>query len=376
MNVLEGIRVLDLSQNMAGPYCTQILGDLGADVLKIEPPGGDPARDWGPPFWGDTGALFMSTNRNKRSAVLDLKTREGRETLWTLVEQADVFVQTLRPGAIERLGFSEHAVRERRPEVVYVSVSAYGDSGPGSDLAGYDPLIQAYSGLMANTGAPDGPPARAGASVIDLGTGMWGAVGVLAALRRRDQTGEGSHVQLALLDTALGFMSYHLTGYLASGVSPERCGTSLALICPYQAFPTSDGELMIAGANDGIFRRLCAALDLDELGSDARFADNPSRVRHCGVLVSALTERTSGHSTAALFALLREHGVPCAPIHTIPEVVQDGQVKATGMLRSVPLEGVEGYVDTAMPVRWDGARPEPGATPPGIAEHGPRFETD
>ncbi len=374
MNVLEGIRVLDLSQNMAGPYCTQILADLGADVLKIEPPGGDPARAWGPPFWGDVGALFMSVNRNKRSAVLDLKTDGDRSKLWELVASADVFLQALRPGAIERLGFGESVVRERRPELIYVSVSAYGDDGPGRDLAGYDPLLQAYSGLMANTGHPDGEPARAGTSVIDLGTGMWGALAVLAALRSRDRTGVGSHVQVSLLDTALGLMSYHLTGYLASGIPPERSGTALGLICPYQAFPTEDGSLMIAAANDGIFNRLCRALGLDGMAADPRFADNPSRVAHRDEVVGAVSARTASHTTAELFDLLREHGVPCSPIQTVPEVVADEQVAWTGMLRPTPTEAAADYVDAALPIRWDGARPPLRNPPPRAGEHPPTFE--
>ena len=374
MRVLEDIRVLDLSQNMAGPFCTQILGDLGADVLKVEPPGGDPARDWGPPFWGDTGALFMSTNRNKKSTILDLKTDEGKATLWALIDESDVFVQAFRLGTIERLGFSVDAVRERRPEIIYVSLSAFGDSGPRSDLAGYDPLLQAYSGLVANTGYPDGAPARAGASIIDLGTGMWGGIGVLAAIRERDRTGKGSHVQLALLDTALAFMSYHLTGYLASGTPPRRAGTSLGLICPYGAFPTTDGWLMIAAANDGIFTRLCEALDVAHLAVDERFRDNPSRVAHRDAIEGLVAERTRAHASAELFELLRAHGVPCSPIHSVPEVVADPQVRATGMLRTVELEGVDGYVDTAMPIRWNGTRPAPGTPTPRAGSHPPHFD--
>lgn len=355
-NVLSGIRVVDLSQNMAGPFCTQILADFGAEVTKVEPPTGDPARLWGPPFIGDDAALFLAANRGKTSIALDLKTGSGRERLWELIDQADVFVEAFRTGTIERLGFGREAVRQRRPTILYVSVSAYGRSGPRADLAGYDPLVQAYSGLVANTGYPEGDPARVGASVNDLGTGMWAAMAVMAALRARDATGEGTEIDLSLLDTSLAWMSYHLTGFLGAGLEPQRMGTSLALIAPYGAFPTQDRPLMIAAPNNGLFARLCDALDLTALVDDPRFVDNPTRVEHRATLDALVGEKTVMFPSDDLFERLREFGVPAAPIHTVPQVVADPQVAESGMLREGSGSDRRGYWETLLPIRFGGRR--------------------
>ena len=204
MNVLQGIRVIDVTQNIAGPHSTQTLGELGADVIKIEPPGGDPTRSWGPPFWEGEPPLFLSYTRNKRSVVLDLKSEGGRDVLWRLIDSADVFVQADRAGGIEKLGFAYEQVRERRPDIIYASVTGYGSRGPLKERPGYDPLIQAYTGVMSLTGHPAGPPARVGGSVVDVGTGILTALGILAALRERDKTGKGTHVEASLLATSLG----------------------------------------------------------------------------------------------------------------------------------------------------------------------------
>ena len=363
-DVLSGLRVIDLSQNMAGPFCTQILADFGAEVLKVEPPGGDPARLWGPPFVGADSALFLSANRGKQSVAIDLKSDKGKAELWHLIDGADVFVEAFRTGTIERLGFGRDVVRERRPAIIYVAVSAYGRSGPRADLAGYDPLVQAYSGLMANTGHKGGEPARVGASVNDLGTGMWAAMGVMAALRHRDQHGTGTVVDASLLDTSLEWMCYHLTGYLSADHAPTRMGSSLALIAPYGGFPTTDGQLMIAAPNDVLFRKLCEALGLDDLAGDVRFANNPSRVEHRDALSERLGERTAAFTTAALFDRLREFGVPAAPVQTVPEVVADPQVQESGMLRPAPHEGRDDHWETVLPLRFDGARLPPRPPPP------------
>lgn len=363
-NVLSGIRVVDLSQNMAGPFCTQILADFGAQVTKVEPPSGDPARLWGPPFIGDDAALFLAANRGKTSVALDLKTEAGRKALWELIDEADVFVEAFRTGTIERLGFGRDVVRKRRPSILYVSVSAYGRSGPRADLAGYDPLVQAYSGLVSNTGYPDGEPARVGASVNDLGTGMWAAMAVMAALRARDATGEGTDIDLSLLDTSLAWMSYHLTGYLSAGLEPQRMGTSLALIAPYGAFPTKDGPLMIAAANNGLFARLCDALDLNDLVDDARYADNPTRVEHRATLDALVAGKTIEFTSDELFERLREFGVPVAPIHTVPQVVTDPQVVESEMLREGVDPDREGYWETLLPMRFGGRRMAQRPPPP------------
>ena len=369
MNVLQGIRVIDVTQNIAGPHSTQTLADLGADVIKIEPPGGDPTRTWGPPFWKGEAPLFLAYNRNKRSVVLDLKSDAGREALWRLIDSADVFVQAYRASVIEKLGFSYEQVRQRRPGIIYASVTGYGSKGPLAQRPGYDPLIQAFSGMMSLTGHPDGPPARVGGSVVDVGTGILTALGILAALRGRDQTGEGTHVEASLLATSLGWISYHLQGYLASGVVPERMGTGLAAIAPYEAFRTADGELMISAGHDGIFARLCEALDLMELLDDERFTDNPSRVANRNALHALIEPRTGRMATAELRALLDQHRVPVAPIRDVSQVVDDEQVRANELLESVEHPRIPGYRDVGFPLQFDGERPATRSVPPMVGEH-------
>jgi crotonobetainyl-CoA:carnitine CoA-transferase CaiB-like acyl-CoA transferase len=369
MDHLEGLRVVDVSQNLAGPYCTQILADLGADVTKVEPPAGDSARAWAPPLWRGQSPLFLSVNRGKRSIQIDLKSEEGKKILWRLIDEADVFLQASRSGVMERLGFDYESVRARRPGVIYVSVTAYGPTGPLKDQPGYDPLMQAYSGLMSITGDDGGAPARVGASVVDFGTGMWGAVGVLSALHKRNATGEGSHVTMALLDTALGFVSYHLTSHIATGEIPGPMGSGFPMISPYRAFPTSDGTLVIAAGNDATFQRLCEGLGMPELPTDPRFVSNPTRVEHRDELFDLLAGATRSHTTGDLWTLLREHAVPCSPIQNMADVVNDEQVEASGMLPQVDHPEIPGYRDIALPVRWDGERPETTRIPPGAGEH-------
>lgn len=367
--MLTGIRVLDLSQNIAGPAATQVLGDLGADVIKVEPPGGDPARKWGPPFWGGDAPLFLAVNRNKRSIVLDLKSREGRDAVERLIAASDVLVQTFRKGVIEGLGFGYECVRQKHPRLVYASITGYGSEGPLAEMPGYDPLMQAYSGIMSITGYSDGPPARVGGSVVDIGTGHLIALGVLAALRKRDAEGVGAHVESSLLDTSLGWIGYHMMNYLASGEVPQRTGTGLTMIAPYEAFPTKDGELMICAGNDGIFRRLCEALGIPESADDPRFRDNPSRVEHSAVLRRLLALQTRRLTTDALDRLLKSHRVPCSPIQDIGQVVDDPQVRANQIFESEPHPDIPGYRDLKMPLRFDGQRPPLRNLPPAVGQH-------
>ena len=369
MDHLQGLRVVDITQNLAGPYCTQILGDLGADVVKIEPPAGDSARAWGPPFWNSESPLFLSVNRNKRSVRIDLKNERGRQIAWTLIDHADVFVQSLRAGVVESLGFDYESVKARRPEIVYVSVTAYGQTGPLKNLLGYDPLMQAQSGIMSVTGHPETGPARVGVSLVDFGTGMWAAVGALAALHDRAKTGRGCHVTTALLDSALGWISYHVMGNLASGVVPEPMGSQFGMIAPYGAFPTEDGQLMIAAGNDASFGRLCIALGLRELVDDPRYASNPSRVENRDDLFRIVAEATHRHTTSGLWSLLVQHAVPAAPIQDVAAVVADPQVQASGMLRRADHPRIPDYQDVALPVRWDDERARARRAPPEAGEH-------
>ncbi|GMR13638.1 MAG: CaiB/BaiF CoA-transferase family protein [Gemmatimonadota bacterium] len=370
MHCLKGLRVIDVTQNLAGPFCTQILGDLGADVIKVEPPGtGDSARAWGPPFWEGESPLFLTTNRNKRSIQMDLKSPEEAETLRALIAGADVFVQSFRSGRAEALGFGYEAVSTLEPGLVYVSITAYGSEGPLSHLPGYDPLMQAAGGIMSVTGHSDGPPTRVGGSVVDLGTGMWAALGVLAALRDRDATGRGCHVETSLLGSALTWMSYHMIGHLATGEVPGPMGSGLAMIAPYEAFPTADGHIMINAGNDTTFRRLTEALGLEELAHDERFRDNPSRVENRPALFESIAGKTRTLTVAELLECLYRQNVPCAPIQDVAQVVGDPQVAATRMLRAAEHPRIDDYRDVAMPITWNGEQAEFRAHPPGPGEH-------
>jgi crotonobetainyl-CoA:carnitine CoA-transferase CaiB-like acyl-CoA transferase len=366
---LEDIAVCDLTQNLAGPFCSQILGDLGAQIIKVEPPGGDPARAWGPPFWGPDSTLFLSANRNKRSIVVDLKAEEGREVLRRIAKASDVFLQSARIGVPERLGFDYGSIRALREDVIHMSITAYGDRGPMKKLPGYDPLMQAFSGLMSVTGHPGEAPARAGGSVVDYGTGMWAAIAILGALRTRDRTGEGAKLDTALLDTSLLWVSYHLMGYLSTGKVPGPMGSGLGAIVPYQAFSTSDGDVMIAAGNDGIFSRLCQALELTEIAKDERFASNPQRVAHRADLIPVLEEAIRSYETADFVALMQDHSVPCSPIQNVAQVVSDPQVAAAEILARPDHPDVPGYTDVALPLRINGERPRGTLVPPAAGQH-------
>ena len=366
---LQGVRVCDLTQNLAGPLCAQILGDLGADIIKVEPPGGDPARAWGPPFWGSDSTLFLSGNRNKRSIILDLKSPEGRGILHRIAKDSDVLVQSARFGVPERLEYDYETIKALRDDIIYLSVSAYGDRGPMRDLPGYDPLMQAFSGIMSVTGNPGAPPARVGGSVVDFGTAMWSTIAILSALRTRDATGEGAKLDAALLDTAVEWVSYHLIGYFATGDVPGPMGSAMDSIVPYQAFQTADGSVMISGGSDLIFVRLCDALGLSELGEDSRFLTNPDRVANRDELIDLLESRTKGHSTEDLLEIMHEHAVPCSPIQNMAEVAAHPQVVEAGLLPMADHPEVSNYQDVALPLRFDGERPRGDRPPPAAGEH-------
>jgi crotonobetainyl-CoA:carnitine CoA-transferase CaiB-like acyl-CoA transferase len=367
---LEGIVVVDLTQNVAGPFCTQILGDLGAEVVKVERPGrGDDARAWAPPWWADESAVFMAFNRNKRSLALDLKRDGGLEVLRRLVARADVFVQSLRAGVVGELGLDFTAARALNPRLVYCSITAFGTRGPLAHLPGYDPLMQAYAGLMSVNGHPDQEPARVGTSIVDMGTGMWAALGILGGLRQRDATGRAVEVTTALFESALMWVSYHAMGYLGSGEVPRPQGSGTAMIAPYQAFPTADGYAMIGAASDALFARLAHALQAPTLAADPRFADNPARVRHRAELVEAISACTRTLKTGELVDRLREAGVPSAPILTVDQVLQEPQTQASGVLVDAPHPRLPDYRSIGLPIQWDGRRPGVRRVPPRLGEH-------
>ncbi|OLD36981.1 MAG: hypothetical protein AUI57_12580 [Candidatus Rokubacteria bacterium 13_1_40CM_2_68_8] len=367
---LEGVIVADLTQNVAGPFCTQILGDMGAEVIKVERPGrGDDARAWAPPYWGQESATFIALNRNKKSLALDLKSPGGLEILHRLVKRADVFIQSLRPGAIAELGLDFAGATRLNSRIIYCSITAFGAQGPLRHLPGYDPLMQAYSGLMSVNGHPGQEPARVGTSIVDMGTGMWAALGVVAALRQRDATGRAVEVTTALFETALMWVSYHAMGYLASGEVPQPQGSGTAMIAPYQAFPTADGFAMVGAGSDALFIRLVAALGCPELAADERFKDNPSRVSNRAPLVEALSKRTRERKASELVETLRASGVPAAPILSVDQMLEEPQTRDSGVLVGASHPRLPDYRSIALPLTWDGIRPAVRRVPPLLGEH-------
>jgi crotonobetainyl-CoA:carnitine CoA-transferase CaiB-like acyl-CoA transferase len=360
---LQGIRVVDLTSSLAGPTCTETLAALGADVVKVEHPGrGDEARAWGPRFFEGGSVMFFAANRSKRSLALDLKDPEGHAVLLRLVDGADVFVQSLRAGTAERLGLGADELRRRNPPLVTCSIEAFGRSGPLAGEPGYDPLMQAFAGIVSITGEADRPGVRVGASLIDIGTGVWAALGIVAALLERRDTGRGRDVGVALFDTALSLVGYQLTAALASGVPPGRHGTAFPLIAPYEVFETADGGLMIAAANDGLFRLLCERIGLRELADDARFATNPDRLANRAALLPPIRERLRRESSAHWLEAL--HGIPVAPVQDLVEVGAHPQTRASGMLGEVG-----GSESVLPPVRFDGERLDHDDAPPLLGEH-------
>jgi crotonobetainyl-CoA:carnitine CoA-transferase CaiB-like acyl-CoA transferase len=360
---LAGIRVVDVTSSLAGPTCTEILGGLGAEVVKVEHPGrGDEARAWGPSFFDGGSVMFFAANRSKRSLALDFKDEQGREALLRLIDGADVFVQSLRAGAAERLGLGSDALRARNARLVYCSIRAFGQQGPLAGDPGYDPLMQAFAGLISITGEPDRPGVRVGASVVDIGTGVWAALGIVAALMERSTTGHGRDVGVALYDTALSLVGYQLTAALRTGVAPGRHGTAFPLIAPYEVFATSDGELMIAAANDRLFRLLCERIGRPELADDPRFLTNPDRLVNRELLLPEIRERLTRETSAHWLAALA--GIPVAPVQDLAEVGAHPQTRANGMLQQV--DGIEAV---ASPLQVDGERLAHELPPPLLGEH-------
>jgi crotonobetainyl-CoA:carnitine CoA-transferase CaiB-like acyl-CoA transferase len=361
---LAGARVVDLTSSLAGPTATQLLAALGADVVKVEPLAGDHARAWGPPFLEGGGAMFLAANAGKRSLAVELGDDRGREIVRRLVDRADVFLQSLRPGAAERYGLGAADLRARSPRLVHCSVGAFGAHGPLSDRPGYDPLLQAASGIMSVTGEADGPPVRVGVSLIDLGTGVWAALGVLAALYERERTGIGRTLELSLYETALSLLASQLVGFLGTGFVPGREGTGFPQIAPYQVLPTRDGELMIVAGNDKLFGELCDVLGVRELAGDPRFRTNPDRVANRAELVALLEGRTAERESHELLEALVSAGVPASPVYDVGEAARHPQTEALGILQSLG-----DFVTVAAPLSADGERVRNHAPPPALGAH-------
>ncbi len=361
---LAGTSVVDVTSSLAGPTATQLLAALGADVVKVEPLAGDHARAWGPPFVRGEGAMFLASNAGKRSLAVDLGDDRGREVVLRLADTADVFVQSLRPGAAERRGLGATELRARNPRLVYCSIGAFGSRGPLSGRPGYDPLLQAASGIMSVTGEADGPPVRVGVSLIDLGTGVWAALGVLAALYEREGTGVGRTLELSLYETALSLLSSQLVGYLGTGDVQRRDGSAYPQIAPYQLFPTRDGELMIVAGNDKLFAALCDVLGVTELAADPRFLTNPDRVANRPVLIALLEAQTRERVSEELLDALIAAGVPASPVQDVGEAARHPQTEALGVLQSLA-----DFVTVAAPLSADGERVLHHAPPPALGAH-------
>jgi crotonobetainyl-CoA:carnitine CoA-transferase CaiB-like acyl-CoA transferase len=357
---LDGVRVVDVTASLAGPSCTQLLAALGADVVKVEPREGDHARAWGPPFVDGDGVLFFAANAGKRSLAVDLE--DDLDEVLRLADAADVFVQSLRPGLAERRGLGADALRGRNPQLVYCTIGAYGNVGPLADRPGYDPLMQAATGLMSVTGEADGPPVRAGVSLVDFATGQWAAIGILAALLEREHTGVGRTIDTSLYETSLALLASQLATYAATGEAPGRHGSAFPLIAPYEVFPTSDGALMIVAGSDGLYERLRTVLGLPE---DERFRTNPERVRNRAALVALLSERLCTGTSAEWEAALSAAGVPASPLRDVGEAFRHEQTRALGILQQLG-----NGTTVSPPLSVDGERVRHRTPPPRLGDHG------
>lgn len=369
---LAGYTVFEIGQNVAAPFAAQILGDLGAHVIKVEKPSGDDARRWGPPDWEGAAAMFQTLNRNKASQTCDFRDPVQVEALRKqLLEEADVVIQNFRPGVLKQLGLDDSTLRAIKPELVYCDMGAFGRGGPLSELPGYDPLMQAYGGLMSVTGEPGSMPVRTGYSVIDCGAGMWAAIGALGTLlqreRRRGGDGEGSGngalVEVSLFETALGWMQIAAAQYMASGTSPGRHGSGAASIVPYRAFEASDGHIVVAAGNDGLFTKLCEVLGHPEWTRDPDFAGNALRVRHRDRIDGLIQAEIQGRDRAHWLKVLREAQVPCAPVQDTAEAFGCEQAQALGVMQDVPDSEMKLM---GLPLRLNGIRPAIRTGPPAL----------
>lgn len=333
MTPLEGTIVLDLSRVLSGPYCTMLLADLGARVIKIERPGrGDDTRAWGPPFVGGESAYFLSANRNKESVTLDLKHPAARPVVDRLLARADVLVENFRPGTLDAVGLGADAVTAAHPRLIYCSISGFGQSGPRRDEAGYDAVVQAESGLMSITGDADGPPFRLGVAIADLATGMFAAQGILAALIARGRTGRGQRLDVAMLDAAASLLTYQAEMFLTAGITPQRMGNRHPTIVPYETFAAADGTFVLAVGNDALFQKLCEVIGRPDLASDPRFATNPSRVEHRDALRPPLADAFLRWTRRELVERLNAAGVPCGSVRSVAEALVDPQLAARDMI--------------------------------------------
>jgi crotonobetainyl-CoA:carnitine CoA-transferase CaiB-like acyl-CoA transferase len=365
---LDGVTVVDLSRILAGPYCTMMLGDLGAEILKVEPPRGDDCRHWGPPFIDGESAYFLAVNRNKKSLCLNLKTDEGKKLLARLLEGADVLIENFRPGAMDRLGFGYEELSKRNPSLVYCSISGYGQTGPLRHRPGYDAVMQGEGGWMGLTGEPDGMPMKVGASLADILTGMMACEGILASLFRREKTGEGDRVDVALFDSVLATLCYQAQGYLMTGENPERLGNRHSSLAPYETFRTSDSFVIVGVGNDELWKKFVAAVDRPELDVP-ELAINAERVARYEELRALLEPVFASRSTDAWIELLDGAGIPVGRVRKVSEVFDNPQVEARQMRVSVRHPKLGELPLAGNPVKLASAGEREHTAPPMLGEH-------
>ncbi|TKC80245.1 CoA transferase [Trinickia terrae] len=378
---LAGLRVLDLSRVLAGPWAGQLLADLGADVVKVERPGGgDDTRAWGPPWLNDadgqpTGesAYYLSANRNKRSVTIDLSEPDGQRLVKQLASKADVLLENFKVGGLAQYGLDYASLKEANPRLVYCSITGFGQTGPYAARAGYDFLIQGMGGLMSLTGRADGTegegPLKVGVALTDVMTGLYATVAVLAALARRERSGEGQHIDLALLDVQIACLANQAANYLVGGMVPRRMGNAHPSIVPYQDFPTADGYMIIAVGNDGQFAKLCNSLGRPEWSGDERFATNPQRVKHRDALIALIHSVTVSRTTAEWVAVMEAAGVPCGPINSLDKVFADPHVQAREMRIEMPHALADHVPLVANPIRMSESPVQYRRSPPTLGEH-------
>ena len=371
---LEGVRVVDLTRVMSGPYCTMMLGDMGADVIKVELPGkGDDTRVWGPPFVERPGvpresAYYLSVNRNKRSIEVDLKSDEGREILWKLIDSGDVLVENFSPGTMQRLGFGPDEVLARKPDLVYCSISGFGQTGPASKRPAYDLIIQGMSGMMSVTGPPDAPT-KLGVPIADIAAGMFGAFAIVSALFHQQRSGKGQYIDTSMLGGQVALLSYQSAIYFATRQVPPSTWNAHPIVAPYQTFPAQDGFVNIAVGNDGLWAKFTAAMNLDDYRDDPRFNDNEGRITNLPALVEVIEKAFSTWDTATIVSTLDKAGVPCGPIYTLPEVFNDPQARHTGMERTLQHPTLGEISTTGFPFTMSESNPAMRLPPPLLGEH-------
>jgi crotonobetainyl-CoA:carnitine CoA-transferase CaiB-like acyl-CoA transferase len=364
---LKGIRVVEVAQNIAGPYAGEILSALGADVVKVERPGtGDDARGWGPPFWRGTATTFQAMNHGKKSITLDLKDPADLQWLHGFVGEADVFVQNMRPGALAELQLGPEVLCAAHPRLVYCSLTAFGHKGPKQLAPGYEPMVQAYAGLFSVNGTEDGPPARVGMQVLDLGSGIWAALGCIAALFQRTATGRGCVVDTSLFETALGWLQVSMAGFQATGQQPARHRSGNPNVVVFQALPTADGEVVVAAANDRLFAKLARLVGQAQWAADPRYASNALRVQHKAELLPQLQALFRERSTGDWIAALEDAGIPCGPIQDFAQVMAEPQTEAIGIFQNIP--DIDLRV-VGLPLSFDGERPPVRGRAPELGEH-------